>query len=294
MSSGLSYPESGQSQEIMAAWLDFLPRSAYLNRVGKKRLDVLLVERELVESRQRAQALILAGDVEVNGSRVDKAGALVADDARIGLVAPLKYVGRGGFKLEGALDTLRVDVRGKVCADIGASTGGFTDCLLQRGAGRVYAIDVGYGQIAWKLRRDSRVVVMDRVNVRYLDALPEPIDLAVIDVSFISLTLVLRIVKRLLQPRGEVVALIKPQFEAGRTQVGKGGIVRDQSVHRGVIDKIARHAVEIGLRVRGICRSPIEGADGNAEFFVYLSADPRSDSIDVEQGIDRAVAKHVG
>lgn len=255
------------------------------------RLDVLLVERELAESRQRAQALILAGDVRVDGNRVDKAGALVAEDAAIDVAGPLKYVGRGGFKLEGALDEFRLDVTGWTCADVGASTGGFTDCLLQRGAGRVYAIDVGYGQIAWKLRRDPRVVVMDRVNVRYLAGLPERVDLSVIDVSFISLTLVLRVVKQLLKPQGRILALVKPQFEAGREQVGKGGVVRDAAVHRLAIEKVVRHAEELGLGIGGICRSPIAGADGNAEFFVLLSADAELDRIIVEQGIARAVAK---
>ncbi len=272
-------------------WLDFLPRSAYLKGVGKKRLDVLLVEREMAESRGQAQALILAGDVEVNGSRIDRAGALVAEDAEIGLIAPLKYVGRGGFKLEGALVEFGIDPRGRVCADIGASTGGFTDCLLQRGVSRVYAIDVGYGQIAWKLRLDPRVVVMDRVNVRFLEGLPEPIDLAVVDVSFISLTLVLAPIRRLLRPEGEMIALIKPPFEAGRNQVGKGGIVRDPAVHRSVIHKVAGHAQGLGLRVLGLCRSPIYGADGNAEFFIRLSGSTQKQSIDVEQGIDRAIAK---
>ncbi len=252
---------------------------------------MLLVERELVESRQRAQALILAGDVRVNGGRIDKVGALVAEDAEITLRAPLKYVGRGGLKLEGALDTFQVDPHSKTCADVGASTGGFTDCLLQRGASRVYAIDVGYGQIAWKLRNDPRVVVMDRVNVRHVERLPELIDLAVIDVSFISLTLVLPIVKRLLMPRGEIVALIKPQFEAGRDQVGKGGIVRDVRVHRAVIGKIARHATENDLRVRGICRSSIQGADGNVEFFIHLNVEGSSSHVDVGKEIERAVTQ---
>ncbi len=259
--------------------------------MAKKRLDVLLVERALVESRRRAQALILAGDVTVNGNRVDKAGALIANDAEVTLRALLKYVGRGGLKLEGALDAFGIEPRGRTCADIGASTGGFTDCLLQRGAARVYAIDVGYGQLAWKLRSDARVVVLDRVNIRYLNALPELIDLAVVDVSFISLTLVLPVAKRLLTPRGEIVALVKPQFEAGRAQVGKGGIVRDARVHRAVIEKIARFAMEHDLRVRGICRSPIAGADGNVEFFVHASADQTLESIDVTKVIELLVLK---
>jgi 23S rRNA (cytidine1920-2'-O)/16S rRNA (cytidine1409-2'-O)-methyltransferase len=259
--------------------------------VGKKRLDVLLVERDLVESRQRAQALILAGEVQVSGRVIAKAGTPIAEDAEITLRAPLKFVGRGGLKLEGALDAFRVDPRGKICADIGASTGGFTDCLLQRGAARVYAIDVGYGQLAWKLRRDARVVVMDRVNIRHLRALPEPIDLATIDVSFISLTKVFPVVKLLLHPRGEIVALIKPQFEAERAQVGKGGIVRDARVHRAVIEKIAQHATQNDLRVCGICRSPIEGADGNAEFFAHLSADHALPGLDVAETLGRLSAK---
>ncbi|MBI4786797.1 MAG: TlyA family RNA methyltransferase [Chloroflexi bacterium] len=257
----------------------------------KKRLDVLLVERALADTRQRAHALILAGEVQVNGQRVDKVGAAVPEDAEIAVRAPLKYVSRGGLKLEGALDAFHLDAAGKVCADLGASTGGFTDCMLQRGATRVYAIDVGYGQLAWKLRNDPRVVTMDRVNIRHLESLPEPIDLATIDTSFISLTLILPVAKRLLQPRGDAVALIKPQFEAGRDQVGKGGIVRDPRVHRAVIEKIARHALADGWRVRGLARSPITGADGNVEFFVHLSADPSQANIDLEPAIEQAIIR---
>jgi 23S rRNA (cytidine1920-2'-O)/16S rRNA (cytidine1409-2'-O)-methyltransferase len=257
--------------------------------VTKKRLDVLLVERELAETRQRAQALILAGDVQVNGNVVSKSGTPVADDAGIIIRAPLKYVSRGGLKLEGALDVFDVDPHGKICADIGASTGGFSDCLLQRGAARVYAIDVGYGQLAWKIRSDPRVVVMDRINIRYLDALPEQIDLIVIDVSFISLLLVFPVAKTLLKSNGEVIALIKPQFEAGREQVGKGGIVRDARVHRAVIEKIVRYANENDWRVRGVCRSPISGADGNVEFFAHLSADLSEASVAIENEIERLV-----
>ncbi|MBI5305439.1 MAG: TlyA family RNA methyltransferase [Chloroflexi bacterium] len=252
----------------------------------KKRLDVLLVERALAETRQRAQALILAGEVTVNGQVVTQAGKPVPDDAAIAVRAPLPYVSRGGLKLAGALDDFRVDPRDKTCADIGASTGGFTDCLLQRGAARVYAIDVGYGQLAWKIRTDARVVVMDRVNARYLDALPEPIDLATMDASFISLALLLPTVKRGLSPHGEIVALVKPQFEAGREQVGRGGIVRDARVHRTVLAQVAQCAQREALRVRGICSSPIEGADGNREFFIYLSADLTLEEIDVERAID--------
>lgn len=252
----------------------------------KKRLDALLVERNLVESRQRAQALILEGKVHVNERLADKVGALTPDDVEIKIREPLKYVSRGGYKLEGALDAFGIAVRAKTCADIGASTGGFTDCLLQRGAGRIYALDVGYGQIAWKLRNDPRVIVMDRVNVRYLKALPELIDLATVDVSFISLTQILPAMKRLLQPRGEVIALIKPQFEAGREQVGKGGIVRDVQVHRAVLEKIARYSVENEWRVLDFCRSAIAGADGNVEFFCHLSKDPLRADVDLDRTID--------
>ena len=255
----------------------------------KKRLDVLLAERELAETRQRAQALILAGDVRVNDLVVTKAGALVAEDATITIRAPLPFVSRGGLKLAGALDTVHVDPSGKICADIGASTGGFTDCLLQRGAARVYAVDVGYGQLAWKIRNDARVVVMDRVNFRHLEQLPEPIDLLVVDVSFISLALVFPVAIRLLKSSGEIVALIKPQFEAGRAQVGKGGIVRDARVHRTVIEKIVRDAQAAGFHVRGICRSAITGADGNVEFFIYLHTVPAND-IDIEREIDAVIA----
>lgn len=244
-------------------------------------MDLLLVERELAETRQRAQALVLAGDVQVNGHPVVKPGTAVPEDAAISIRAPLKYVSRGGLKLEGALDAFHVDVRGKTCADVGASTGGFTDCLLQRGAAHVYAVDVGYGQLAWKLRTDPRVVIMDRVNIRYLERLPELIDLATADVSFISLKLVLPVVKKLLRDDGECVALVKPQFEAGREQVGRGGIVRDLQVHRSVLEQVAQHAVQEGWKVRAITRSPIPGADGNVEFFIYLNAGPSSENIEV-------------
>ncbi|CAG0943912.1 16S/23S rRNA (cytidine-2'-O)-methyltransferase TlyA [Anaerolineae bacterium] len=251
-----------------------------------------MVERALAETRQRAQALILAGEVQVDGYAISKAGTLVAEDAVITVRAPLQYVSRGGIKLAGSLDAFRVDPRDKICADIGASTGGFTDCLVQRGAVRVYAIDVGYGQIAWKLRNDPRVVVMDRVNARFLESLPEPIDLAVMDASFISLTFLLPVVKTLLQPRdAEIVALIKPQFEAGRAQVGKGGIVRDARVHRAVIAKIAECARQNDLRVRGVCRSPIQGADGNVEFFIHLSVDRAVTNVDIEKEMDRVVTQ---
>ncbi len=251
----------------------------------KKRLDLLLVQRGLAETRERAQALILAREVSVDGRPVVKAGMLVKESAEIAIRAQLPYVSRGGYKLAGALDEFKVSPQGLVCADIGASTGGFTDVLLQRGAARVYAIDVGYGQLAWKLRQDPRVVVMDRQNARYLERLPEPIDLIVIDVSFISLELILRVARSLLQPAGEIIALVKPQFEAGRRRVGRGGIVRDVETHRTVLDRIVRAAAALDLRVLGLARSSIEGASGNVEFFIYLTRDPRRVTIDAEATI---------
>lgn len=257
----------------------------------KRRLDLLLVERQLADSRQRAQALILAGEVRVNGQVVSKVGTPVPADAEITVRAPLKYVSRGGFKLEGALDAFGVDVSGKVCADLGASTGGFTDCLLQRGASRVYAVDVGYGQLAWKLRQDPRVVVMDRINVRVLDGLPEPVDLATIDTSFISLTLILPTAKRILKPDGEAIALIKPQFEAGRDQVGKGGIVRDPRVHRQVLESISQYAIEEKWQIRGLARSPIQGQDGNVEFFIWLGNGDSGSGINLAATISSLLAQ---
>jgi len=253
--------------------------------VSKKRLDALLVERDLAESRQRARSLILAGKVRVNEQTADKVGTLITVDAEIKIREPLKYVSRGGYKLEGALDAFQIGVRDKICADVGASTGGFTDCLLQCRVARVYAIDVGYGQIAWKLRIDPRVTVLDRVNARYLQSLPEPIDLATIDVSFISIKQILPAIQPLLQPRGETVALIKPQFEAGREQVGKGGIVRDARVHRAVVQKITRDAIDADWRILGLSRSPIAGAEGNIEFFVHLSRDLSRQNVDVDQAV---------
>ncbi len=259
--------------------------------MSKKRIDVLLVERELAETRQRAQALVLAGDVQVNGRVASKPGMLVPDDADITVRQPLRYVSRGGLKLEGALSEFHVHVIGKVCVDVGASTGGFTDCLLQNGAARIYAIDVGYGQLAWKLRTDPRVIVMDRTNIRRLVSLPEPVDLAVIDASFISLQLILPVVKKLLKPLGEVVALVKPQFEAGRQQVGKGGIVRDPDVHRAVLARLSRFAGDAGWRIRGMARSRIVGAEGNVEFFMYLASDKNLANIAIESAIERAVTE---
>ena len=241
---------------------------------NKERLDNLLVERGLVSTRSRAKAFVMAGEVLVNGQRVDKPGTKIAREAKIQLIAPMPYVSRGGYKLAGALDLFQIDVSGKVCADVGACTGGFTDVLLQRGAARVYAIDVGYGQLDWKLRQDQRVIVMERTNVRYLEELTETAEFASIDVSFISLKLVLPAVKKWLAPGGDIVALIKPQFEAGPKQVGKGGIVQDSTVHRQVLEEILTWTSENDLAPQALILSPIKGSDGNREFLVHLRRGP--------------------
>ena len=237
-----------------------------------KRLDVLLVERGLVDTRARAKAVIMAGTVYVAGERVDKAGALVKDDAEIVLKGEtLKYVSRGGLKLEAALDAFGVDVSGKAAVDVGSSTGGFTDCLLQRGAAKVYAIDAGRGQLDWKLRNDPRVVSMEKFNARYLkpeDIGGEPVGVAVIDVSFISLTKIIPPAAGVLAPGGILIALIKPQFEVGKGEVGKGGIVRDEAKRGEVVDKITTFVSGLGMNVKGVVESPITGADGNVEYLI--------------------------
>lgn len=253
--------------------------------MGRRRLDLLLVEKGLVESSQQARGLIMAGQVLVDDAVVDKPGKRVSEEARINVRKGLPYVSRGGIKLEHALDRFGVDVTGKIAADIGASTGGFTDCLLQRGARRIYAIDVAYGQLAWRLRQDPRVVVLERTNIRYLEGLPDSVDLATVDVAFISLILVLPKVVSLLRSEGEIIALIKPQFEAARTQVGKGGLVKDPAVHREVMEKVAGWAMENRLRVLGLTPSPLKGPAGNVEFFAHLSRDERLESIGIEEAI---------
>ena len=232
----------------------------------KARLDRLLVARGLVESRSVAQRLIRAGEVLVEGQLVDKPGTQVPVEAAIRLKARPRFVSRGGEKLAAALERFDVPVEGRVAADIGASTGGFTDCLLQHGAAKVYAIDVGYGQLAWKLRRDPRVVVMERTNARYLRALPEKVGLIVSDLSFISLRLVYATAIGWLEEGGDVVSLIKPQFEAGRREVGKGGVVRDPRVHRRVLEEVAAAMAKLGLGLRGLMASPLLGPAGNVEF----------------------------
>ncbi len=245
----------------------------------KERLDKLLVDRGLVSTRSRAKGLIMAGEVLVNGSRVDKPGTAISLDAELQLIAPMPYVSRGGFKLAGALDVFNLDVDGRICADVGACTGGFTDVLLQNGAAQVFAIDVGYGQLEWKLRQDERVMVMERTNARYLESLAEQVGFVCIDVSFISLKLILPAVEKWLAAEADIVALIKPQFEAGRKQVGKGGIVKDTAVHRQVLTELLTWAEEHNLQPQGLTRSTIRGADGNVEFLVWLrpNGEPNSD-----------------
>ncbi|MDY7078557.1 MAG: TlyA family RNA methyltransferase [Chloroflexota bacterium] len=243
-----------------------------MSKAIKKRLDVLLVERGLAESRAQAQRLIRAGLVRVAGQVSDKPGTQVMTDTKITLQATPRFVSRGGEKLEAALARFGLDVTGMVAADVGASTGGFTDCLLQHGASRVYAIDVGYGQLAWRLRNDPRVVVMERTNARYLESLPEMVSLITADASFISLELILPAAVGWLAPTsvggsgGKVIALIKPQFEAGRREVGKGGVVRDRRVHRSVLERVLGIAAELGLGLRGLMPSPLRGPAGNVEF----------------------------
>jgi 23S rRNA (cytidine1920-2'-O)/16S rRNA (cytidine1409-2'-O)-methyltransferase len=259
--------------------------------MDRRRLDVLLVERGLAESRARAQALIMAGEVSVDGEVARKPGTRVLVDADISVVEGLPYVSRGGFKIAAALDAFGVDVAGLVVADVGASTGGFTDCLLQRGAARVYAIDVGYGQLAWSLRKDPRVVVMERTNVRYLQTLPEPIDLATVDVSFISLQLVLPVVTGWLSERGQIVALVKPQFEVGRGEVGRGGVVRRPEQHEEVLRRVARWSRSLELRLDGVVPSPVLGPAGNREFLVRLVPGPARPPEEEQALIRGAVAR---
>ena len=239
----------------------------------KERLDVLLVKRNLAESREKAKAIIMSGNVFVEDQREDKAGTTFPEDVKIevrGHIMP--YVSRGGLKLEKAIKNFDVSVEGKVCMDVGASTGGFTDCMLQNGAVKVFAIDVGHGQLDWKLRQDERVVCMEKTNIRYVtpEDIGEPVDFSSIDVSFISLTKVLEPIRDYLTEDGEIVALIKPQFEAGREKVGKKGVVREKSTHHEVIEKVTSYAVSIGFDILEIEFSPIKGPEGNIEYLVHL------------------------
>ena len=248
---------------------------------NKTRLDVLLTERGLLESRQKAQATIMSGIVFVNGQRVDKVGTAVSNDALIEIRGTtLPYVSRGGLKLEKAMQTFPLTLTGKICADIGASTGGFTDCMLQNGAKKVYAVDVGYGQLDWKLRNDARVVCMERTNARYLthEEIPEELDFASVDVSFISLKLIFPALYGLLREGGEIACLIKPQFEAGREKVGKKGVVRDPAVHLEVLEHFLIHAKENHFTVLGITYSPIRGPEGNIEYLGFLRKSEEPDA----------------
>ncbi len=238
----------------------------------KIRLDQLLQKKGLTESREKARALILEGKVIVNGQKIEKPGTLVDENSEIKLCGEiLPYVSRGGLKLQAAIQRFGINVKDKVALDVGASTGGFTDCLLQQGAKRVYAVDVGYGQLAWKLRNDPRVIPIERTNIRYMekDKIPEPIDIAVVDVSFISLTLVIPKTLEFLKTTGEIVSLIKPQFEVGKGEVEKGGIVKDREKRTRAVNKIEAFMKEINLEVIGVIESPVKGQKGNIEYLMY-------------------------
>ena len=261
--------------------------------MSKKRLDVLMVERGLVESREKAQALIRTGQVLVDGQVVIKPSARFGVDVSIEVKQPLKYVSRGGYKLEWALDNFGVDVSGFVCLDVGASTGGFTDCLLQRGAERVYAVDVGRGQLDWKLRNDLRVVVLEKVHAARMtrEHVPEDVDLITIDVSFISLRKILDNVVRFKKPDGRIIALIKPQFEVHPRYVGKGGVVRSREAKRWAVERVVEKFRELGLPVSGIIKSRPRGPKGNEEFFIYSS--PGHQLKDIESAIEEALDMEV-
>ena len=243
-----------------------------MKRAAKIRIDQLLVDRGLAESRVKARALVLAGQVLADGQKAEKAGHLVTQDCPLEVLERMPYVSRGGFKLAAALGHFSIDVAGRVCLDVGCSTGGFTDCLLQRGASRVWAVDVGHGQLDWRLRNDPRVVARERVNARYLkpEDFPERFGLAVCDASFISATLLIPPMAPLLAPGGEMVILVKPQFEAGRGQVGKGGVVRDPKLHKSACERVRASVEALGFRAQ-IIESPILGAEGNLEFLLYAS-----------------------
>ncbi len=264
-------------------------------KVEKERLDVLLVQQGLANSRELAKAYIMAGNVYVDGQKEDKAGTKVAVTAKLEVKGnQMKYVSRGGYKLEKAMDVFGIRLDGKICLDIGASTGGFTDCMLQNGASKVYAIDVGYGQFAWKLRNDERVVCLEKTNVRYVthEQVPDEGDFASIDVSFISLTKVLPAVLGVLGEKGQLVCLIKPQFEAGREKVGKKGVVRDSSVHREVIEMIVEYARTQSLGILGLDFSPIKGPEGNIEYLIYLDKSQSGMHEDeVQARVDTVVAQ---
>ena len=252
---------------------------------NKKRLDILLVEQGLSESREKAKATIMSGLVYVNGIKTDKSGTFVSEEAKLEIRgSPLKYVSRGGLKLEKAILDFGLSLDNKCAMDVGASTGGFSDCMLQNGARKIYAVDVGYGQLAWQIRNDPRVVVMERTNIRHVtpEDIDEPLDFCSIDVSFISLKLVLPVVHGLLRPGGEVVCLIKPQFEAGRENVGKKGVVRDPMVHCQVLENFLQYAASAGFRVLNLSFSPVKGPEGNIEYLSYLRALEEAESADFQ------------
>ncbi|MCC6613496.1 MAG: TlyA family RNA methyltransferase [Anaerolineae bacterium] len=253
--------------------------------VAKQRLDMLVLERGLAPSREKARAMIMAGEILVDGERIDKPGTPIREESTVEAISKPRFVSRGGEKLAAALDAFPVVIEGKVAADVGASTGGFTDCLLQHNAAKIYAIDVGYGQIALSLRDDPRVIVMERTNARHLEQLPEAIDFASIDASFISLRLLLPVIKHWLKPQGDVVPLIKPQFEAGPQDVGKGGVVRDHDVHRRVLREVLSAAQAMGFSVGGLITSPLKGPAGNIEFLAWLRWG-QGDGEDVERLIE--------
>ena len=236
------------------------------------RLDKLMFDKGLADSRERAKALILEGSVQVNGIVVDKAGALVSQDDAVVVTDKMPYVSRGGLKLEHAIKEFSIDLNDKTAMDVGASTGGFTDCLLQYGAKKIYAVDVGYGQFSYALRKDDRIELFERTNIRYFDRdlIPDEIDVATVDVSFISLLKVLPKVLEFLSPQGEVIALIKPQFEAGRKDVGKGGVVKDEKKRLEIVNKLMAEAEKMGFQVKGVTQSPVKGPKGNVEYLMYL------------------------
>ena len=242
--------------------------------LAKKRVDLLLVERGLADTRQKAQAVIMAGQVYTGERRCDKPGLTLEEDAPLEVRGGLRYVSRGGLKLEKAMEVFPIALAGKTAADIGASTGGFTDCMLQNGANRVYAVDVGYGQLAWSIRNDPRVVCLERTNARYLtrEQIPEPLGFASIDVSFISLGLILPALRPLMGRDGQVAALVKPQFEAGKEKVGKKGVVRDPAVHLEVLERFLDHAAQADFSVKGLDFSPVRGPEGNIEYLGFLQA----------------------
>ena len=276
-------------EALKAETVDVVIDEKYLN--SKERLDVQIVERGLAESRQKAKAYIMAGVVFVDGVREDKAGLKVKRGATIEVREKMRYVSRGGLKLEKAMQQFPIGLESKVCMDVGASTGGFTDCMLQNGAAKVYSVDVGYGQFAWKLRQDPRVVCMEKTNIRYLlpEQLEDRIAFCSIDVSFISLTKVLGPIMALLEEDAEIVALIKPQFEAGREQVEKHGVVRNPKVHESVIHQIWDFATGLGLKVNGLSYSPIKGPEGNIEYLIYLKRQGEDPTLDKEGLIKQIV-----